>query len=363
MPAANQVAQADITPAQFARAMGRPWGPPTLAWCLVSWLWRVSCVAAKQGWASEWVQRQMEGWLKSWAMVAAGREEGVLRPREVEEGQSGDKEEAAAVSGGTGEAASLPVTRGGTQQEAPWRRCDGGPPGAPLLLADDSAPPVPAARIDGAEPVGVNHGVASAPAGGVCAGGEGAKQIGGGNNGPGPGSTRSRCSVSGGAGAGCGADSAEGASGGAGVQGGERGTRGGSCSGGGADGRAGSGSPAGLGIAGGSVVPGGGFCEHRLLLDGASAAHALLREGVGWMPFNLPAELDIGLAQLDILLAGHWRRNTIAPSLWLDVAVDTGEGLPVREDHLVALATQMETAMLVTGPLVESREGGDEGRD
>ncbi|KAG6897288.1 hypothetical protein C0993_007627, partial [Termitomyces sp. T159_Od127] len=89
--------------------------------------------------------------------------------------------------------------------------------------------------------------------------------------------------------------------------------------------------------------------EHRLLLDGALVAHALLQEGMGQMPFNLPAELDIGLAQLDILLAGHQRRNAIAPESWLDVAVNTGEGLLVWEKHLVVLATQMETAMLVTG--------------
>ncbi|KAG6897039.1 hypothetical protein C0993_007814 [Termitomyces sp. T159_Od127] len=103
--------------------------------------------------------------------------------------------------------------------------------------------------------------------------------------------------------------------------------------------------------------------EHRLLLDGASMAHALLQEGVGQMPFNLPAELDIGLAQLDILLAGHQRCNAIAPGSWLDVAVDTGEGLPVREEHLAALATQMEMAMLVTGPAAESQEGGDKEGD
>ncbi|KAG6865892.1 hypothetical protein C0993_007781 [Termitomyces sp. T159_Od127] len=84
---------------------------------------------------------------------------------------------------------------------------------------------------------------------------------------------------------------------------------------------------------------------------------------VGRMPFNLPAELDIGLAQLDILLAGHWQRNTIASGSWLDMAVDTGERLLVREEHLAALATQMETAMLVTGPPAESQEGADEEGD
>ncbi|KAG6875819.1 hypothetical protein C0993_007263 [Termitomyces sp. T159_Od127] len=71
-----------------------------------------------------------------------------------------------------------------------------------------------------------------------------------------------------------------------------------------------------LGVAGGGVVPGGVLRwarEHQLLLDSASAAHTLLQEGVGQMPFNLPTELDIGLAQLDILLAGHWRQNAIAP--------------------------------------------------
>ncbi|KAG6882986.1 hypothetical protein C0993_008383 [Termitomyces sp. T159_Od127] len=85
--------------------------------------------------------------------------------------------------------------------------------------------------------------------------------------------------------------------------------------------------------------------------------------GVGRMPFNLPAELDIGLAQLDILLAGHRWRNAIAPGSWLDVAIDMGEGLPVREEHLASLATQMEMAMLVMGPAAGSREGADEEGD
>ncbi|KAG6867763.1 hypothetical protein C0993_011452 [Termitomyces sp. T159_Od127] len=93
-------------------------------------------------------------------------------------------------------------------------------------------------------------------------------------------------------------------------------------------------------------------------------AQALLREGVGRMPFDLPAELDIDLAQLDILLAGHRQHNAIAPGMWLDVAVDRGERLLVRGDHLALLAAQMKMAMLVTGLAAGSREAeSDEGAD
>ncbi|KAG6863843.1 hypothetical protein C0993_010167 [Termitomyces sp. T159_Od127] len=136
VPAANRVAQADVTPAQFARVVGHPQGPPMLAWCrqhgpclfcarrgtvcefeapvagacrdssiclscwskhkrcLVLWLWWASCVAAEQEWAVEWVQGQMEGWSMSRAVMAASREGG-SRPREAEaeEGPSGSEEE------------------------------------------------------------------------------------------------------------------------------------------------------------------------------------------------------------------------------------------------------------------------------
>ncbi|KAG6874865.1 hypothetical protein C0993_011871 [Termitomyces sp. T159_Od127] len=98
--------------------------------------------------------------------------------------------------------------------------------------------------------------------------------------------------------------------------------------------------------------------EHRLLLDGASAAQASLREGVARMPFDLPVELDHGLSQLELLLAGHQRRNAIAPGSWMDMAMDAGESLPLREDHLAVLAARMETAMVV-GLVMGSQEGAD----
>ncbi|KAG6864302.1 hypothetical protein C0993_009023, partial [Termitomyces sp. T159_Od127] len=87
--------------------------------------------------------------------------------------------------------------------------------------------------------------------------------------------------------------------------------------------------------------------EHWLLLDGASAAQALLWDGIAWMPFNLPMELDHGLAQLELLLVGHWQQNAIAPGSWMDVAVDAGESLLLWEDHLVSLVAQMEMAVVI----------------
>ncbi|KAG6895069.1 hypothetical protein C0993_010210 [Termitomyces sp. T159_Od127] len=404
VPAANRVAQADVTPAQFAWAVGRPQGPPTLAWCRQHGACSApaaersaSCVAAKQGWALEWVQGQIEGQSRSRAAMAAGREGGA-RPgeAEAEESPSGSGEESSTSeeekeAEAEAEAAPAPVVHVGLLcgKQRPSAVARGKRRASPLPEAGLSKRPCGDAAMAG--PLGLHffspttarprslpqelmeqsllastvelrrrlqEGYAQAERERtelamatvdrdrarrdwdvtLAAVPERDAEL-----------TALRSQV------------------------------------------------AELELRVVKETPGesqavfaartaerevvrqwdwalleaassqGGVLrwawEHRLLLDGASAAHALLREGVGRMPFNLPAELDIGLAQLDILLAGHRRRNAIAPGSWLDVAVDTGEGLPVREEHLAALATQMEMAMLVMGPPVESQEGADEEGD
>ncbi|KAG6894837.1 hypothetical protein C0993_010608, partial [Termitomyces sp. T159_Od127] len=428
VPEANRVAQADVTPAQFARAVGRPRGPPTLAWCRqhgpclfcarrgtvcefeapvagarrdssvclscrskhercsVSRLWRASCVAAEQGWALEWVQGQMEGRSMSRAVLAVSREGG-SRPGEAEadEGPSGSEEESSGseqeepgpsavirVGPPRGKQRPSEVARGKRRaslppEAGPSKRPRGdasmaGPPGIHIFSPTSARPqPAPQETMEQsllASTVELRRQLQEVYAQSrrqreelatTAMDRDRARR----DRDVALAAVRERESELGA----LRAQVAELES---------RVAR----------------EPPGEGHA---VVAAqmaereavrrrdwalreaassrGGVLrwarEHRLLLDGASAAHALLREGVGRMPFNLPAELDIGLAQLDILLAGHRRRNAIAPGSWLDVAVDTGEGLPVREDHLAALATQMETAMLVTGPPAESREGAD----
>ncbi|KAG5348815.1 hypothetical protein C0989_007971 [Termitomyces sp. Mn162] len=53
--------------------------------------------------------------------------------------------------------------------------------------------------------------------------------------------------------------------------------------------------------------------EHRVLLDGASAAFVLIQDGLTQGSAVQPPELQQGMAQLERLLVGHWQRNAVAP--------------------------------------------------
>ncbi|KAG6865799.1 hypothetical protein C0993_007815, partial [Termitomyces sp. T159_Od127] len=82
----------------------------------------------------------------------------------------------------------------------------------------------------------------------------------------------------------------------------------------------------GLGIEGGGVQPGGGS-----VMD------------MGAPVFDLPLELNHGLGQLDLLLAGHWQQNMLALKLWMDIVVNAEklllllENLPVNKIVRVAM--------------------------
>ncbi|KAG5331328.1 hypothetical protein C0989_008147 [Termitomyces sp. Mn162] len=53
--------------------------------------------------------------------------------------------------------------------------------------------------------------------------------------------------------------------------------------------------------------------EHWVLLDGASAAFTSIQDGLSQGSMVQPPELQQGMAQLERLLAGHRRRNAVAP--------------------------------------------------
>ncbi|KAG5329692.1 hypothetical protein C0989_009408, partial [Termitomyces sp. Mn162] len=86
--------------------------------------------------------------------------------------------------------------------------------------------------------------------------------------------------------------------------------------------------------------------EHRILLDGASAALGSIHDGLARMPRDLPPELGQGVTQMGRLLAGHRRRATADPRAWWEIATDVGEPLPGQPEVLAAVVAQLEVFMV-----------------
>ncbi|KAG5349378.1 hypothetical protein C0989_004273 [Termitomyces sp. Mn162] len=82
--------------------------------------------------------------------------------------------------------------------------------------------------------------------------------------------------------------------------------------------------------------------EHRVLLDGASTAFALIQDRLAQMPVGQPPELQQGMARVGRLLAGHRQRNAVAPGSWWEVAADMREALPRLAEVLAVVWAQME---------------------
>ncbi|KAG5329710.1 hypothetical protein C0989_009339 [Termitomyces sp. Mn162] len=96
--------------------------------------------------------------------------------------------------------------------------------------------------------------------------------------------------------------------------------------------------------------------EHRVLLDGASAAFASIQDGLTQGSMVQPLELQQGMVQLERLLAGHWRCNAVAPGLWWEVVADTGEALPGLVEVLVVVRAQIEVNLGIGLPGGPGRE-------
>ncbi|KAG5349228.1 hypothetical protein C0989_005170 [Termitomyces sp. Mn162] len=96
--------------------------------------------------------------------------------------------------------------------------------------------------------------------------------------------------------------------------------------------------------------------EHRVLLDGASAAFASIQDGLTQGSTVQPLELQQGMARLERLLAGHWWRNAVAPGSWWEVAADAGEALPGLAEILAVVRAQMEVDLGVGLPGGPGRE-------
>ncbi|KNZ73566.1 hypothetical protein J132_01375 [Termitomyces sp. J132] len=99
--------------------------------------------------------------------------------------------------------------------------------------------------------------------------------------------------------------------------------------------------------------------EHRILLDGASAALGSIHDGLARMPGDLLLELGQGVTQMGCLLAGHWRRATADPGAWWEMATDVGEPLPRQPEVLAAVVAQLEVFMVGRVAGLELEEEGE----
>ncbi|KAG5716610.1 hypothetical protein E4T56_gene16273 [Termitomyces sp. T112] len=96
--------------------------------------------------------------------------------------------------------------------------------------------------------------------------------------------------------------------------------------------------------------------EHRVVLDGASAAFTSIQDGLTQGSAVQPPELQQGMARLERLLAGHRRRNAVALGSWWEVAADAGEALPGLAEILAVVQAQMEVDLGVGLPGGPGRE-------
>ncbi|KNZ77045.1 hypothetical protein J132_07706 [Termitomyces sp. J132] len=99
--------------------------------------------------------------------------------------------------------------------------------------------------------------------------------------------------------------------------------------------------------------------EHRILLDGASAALGSIHDGLGRMPGDLPPELGQGVTQMGCLLAGHRWRATADPGAWWEMATDMEEPLPRQPEVLAVVVAQLEVFMVGRVVGLGSEEEGE----
>ncbi|KNZ76260.1 hypothetical protein J132_11130 [Termitomyces sp. J132] len=96
--------------------------------------------------------------------------------------------------------------------------------------------------------------------------------------------------------------------------------------------------------------------EHWVLLDSASMAFASIQDGLMQGSTVQPLELQQGMARLERLLAGHWRRNAVAPGSWWEVAADAEEALLGLAEVLAVVQAQMEVDLGIGLPGGPGRE-------
>ncbi|KAG5729498.1 hypothetical protein E4T56_gene4642 [Termitomyces sp. T112] len=99
--------------------------------------------------------------------------------------------------------------------------------------------------------------------------------------------------------------------------------------------------------------------EHHILLDGVSAALGSIHDGLARMLGDLLPELGQGVTQMGHLLAGHRQRVTADPRAWWEMATDVGEPLPGQPEVLAVVVAQLEVFMVGRVAGLGSEEEGE----
>ncbi|KAG5348703.1 hypothetical protein C0989_008849 [Termitomyces sp. Mn162] len=175
VPEGLRVVQVEVTPEQFAEAVGRARGPPTLEWCQaaapcefeepalgvwrdtlvclpcrlrhekcsVTLSWRAVCVAVEQGWDQGWVAVQLEeGWKGrvSGRGSEAGEGERVSAPAMKVGPPWGGRREGAPSTQEKGKQRASPSPEAGPSKRARGKQVMGGPPGSAVYSPTSGAP-------------------------------------------------------------------------------------------------------------------------------------------------------------------------------------------------------------------------------
>ncbi|KAG5348903.1 hypothetical protein C0989_007263, partial [Termitomyces sp. Mn162] len=185
VPEGLRVVQAEVTPEQFAEAVGWARGPPTLEWCQVAapcasctqrgeqcefeepasgvWQdmsvclpcrlqhekcsvtlsWRAVCVAAEQGWDQGWVAAQLEEGRKGRVLgrgSRAGEGEWVGAPVMKVGPPRGGRREGAPSMQEKGKRRASPSPEAGPSKRARGKQVMGGPPGSVVYSPMSGAP-------------------------------------------------------------------------------------------------------------------------------------------------------------------------------------------------------------------------------
>ncbi|KAG5724415.1 hypothetical protein E4T56_gene15995 [Termitomyces sp. T112] len=170
-----RVVQAEVTPEQFAKVVGRARGPPTFKWCQaaapcefevpasgvqrdtsvclpcrsqhekcsVTLSWHATCVVAEQGWDRDWVAAQLEEGQKgrvSGRGSRAGEGEWVSAPAMKVGPLRGGRREGAPSTQEKGKRRASPSPEAGPSKRVWGEQVMGGPPGSAVYSPTSGAP-------------------------------------------------------------------------------------------------------------------------------------------------------------------------------------------------------------------------------
>ncbi|KAG5732128.1 hypothetical protein E4T56_gene2157 [Termitomyces sp. T112] len=384
VPEGSRVVQVEVMPEQFAKAVGRARGPPTLKWCQaaapcasctqreeqcefeepalrcsITLSWHAACIMVEQGWDRDWVTAQLEEGRKgrvSGRSSGAGEGEWVSVPAmKVGPPRSGRREGAPSTQE-KGKRRASPSPEAGPNKRAQGEQVMGGPPGSAVYSPTSGAPVEQSTdRLWSVAEAYLQRWVESLERLLVARAGRGSEGTGLGTEGQGRhhGDCREQLShlqelevrmghlqawveavevamqQAGGSGA---RETQQDSSTGEVRAAAERAWQ----------------QEEWLANEAASGWQGVLYWarEHCILLDGALAVLESIHDGLVRMPGDLPPELGQGVTQMGRLLAGHQQRATADPGAWWEMVTDVRELLSGQPEVLAMVVAQLEVFMV-----------------